>query len=268
MVSTDAAAVEQQLRTPPSYAHVMQNGEGQSFELARYAALVSDYSSNMMAYAYQLHAAGFCNEVVGAYASHAEYYAGIAAIVSRAPPTRDEGTEPVGAENLPNPPVAAAAAEPQANHLPPGDDIHIGAAAGHGNFLHNIMTQLALIAKLAFFVIYFGARATGVRAYALYFICGVTFLWQGGWLSVTRRRRIRVAAEPVGVEEGVEERNEGIEEPGGNFEPAIARVPTEPDEPPPAGAVAAISLHQLIIAVVYRFFQSLLPGIEARPEFQ
>lgn len=130
-----------------------------------------------------------------------------------------DGGEPHLVENAEGAPADADAQFAQAGHAadagfvdrdepPPRHELTFGA---------RVLEQVALILKLAFFLMYFGSHVGGWRYGALVLLCVVTLLYQGGWIQRDRAAvaprpggRVQDAqpAAPVVVEEGEEEDDE------------------------------------------------------------
>lgn len=161
--------------------------------------------------AQQCAAMGYSHDVVHAYLQHAQqcsyWYHHLASSAGVASPI-------AAAEVMPSAVDAAAAAtvvdeSSGVNNVPPAgvaapvpadDEANRFARAGHEadpgfedrdevvppaqlTLRARILESLALMLKLAFFLVYFGSHVNGWRYAALVLLCVVTLLYQGGWIQ-------------------------------------------------------------------------------------
>lgn len=268
-------------------------------------------------YAQQCAAAGYPENVVAGYVAQAKHYSDWYQHVLRIGGGTTDSTTSAGGTTTPEAPATAAADAQQGGQGGPDDGQF--AQAGHGadaGFVDRdeppprnqltlgarILEQVALILKLAFFLMYFGSHVGGWRYAALVLLCIVTLLYQGGWV---RRdpAGAGVAApaapdnpEPEAEDAGADEAAEAVRD-AGTPEAAEAvsdeRVPHGPIPDPTTEAVlpevddeggvrpavpltvASEEPHRAVrpprpIArvvgnIVYTFFASLVPGMLERP---
>mmetsp|Transcript_4998 Transcript_4998/g.12953 ORF Transcript_4998/g.12953 Transcript_4998/m.12953 type:complete len:478 (-) Transcript_4998:129-1562(-) len=166
-----------------------------------------------------------------------------------------------------------------------------------------ILEQVALILKLAFFLVYFGSHVGGWRYATLVLLCIATLLYQGGWIQRGDRNGAPprpppaeydadegraepdvgedVAAEADGGvdndgadDRGLDADNDEDDRPDAGEDGAQARdgdaavVPTAAAMIVPPAVVAPRPVRRVVANIVYKFFASLVPGMLDGPRGQ